>query len=309
MTVAACVIYNPTAGRGRATRLLAEFRATAGYAVELWPAAKPGHAVELAREAAEQGFERVIAAGGDGTVHEVANGILQSGRRETVFSVWPCGSANDYAFTLGLIAWWKCRGERPPTETLVVDVGRIRGGGRERFYVNSLGIGFNGMVTVEARKIRRLRGLALYSYAFVRAMSRHFATPRMRIRFDDTVFDGPTLALTLNLAQREGGFPITPAASLTDGRLDYVHAARLTRGHLLRYLPAMATGRLRGNPPLLRLGRAERVGVVADAPLCIHADGEFFSVPADRLSECVVEVVSRRLRVEVFSPAFCGGRS
>jgi YegS/Rv2252/BmrU family lipid kinase len=303
-----CVIYNPAAGRGRAERLLNEVRSAPGVHVELRPTAAPGHAEELAREAAGQGFARVVAAGGDGTAHEVANGLLRSDRRDVVFSTWPVGSANDYAYTLGLTAWWARRAEAPATETLDVDVGRVAGGGRERFFVNALGVGFNGMVTVEARKIRLLRGMPLYALAFLKAMVRHFATPRMRIRFDGAEVDAPTLALTVNLAQREGGFPITPAADLTDGRFDFMHALRLRRWHLVRYLPAMATGTLPADHPLIRLGQAARVEVRSEAPLCVHADGEFFCTPPDGLRELTVEVVPRRLRVEVYRPGMYGGR-
>jgi YegS/Rv2252/BmrU family lipid kinase len=305
---ATCVIYNPAAGRGKAEKWLKDIRSAPGGGVELRPTARAGHAVELAREASEQGFAKVVAAGGDGTVHEVANGILQSGRRDTVFSVWPLGSANDYAYTLGMQAWWERRAERLPTETLAADVGRVVGGGREVFFVNAFGVGFNGMVGVEARTIRRLRGLPLYALAFLRAMVKHFATPRMRLRFGETEYDGPTLALTVNLAQREGGFPLTPAANLTDGLFDFMHATRLRRWHLVRYLPAMATGTLPRNHPLIRLGQARRIEVTSEVPLCAHADGEFFCVPADGVKELTVEMRPGRLRVEVFPPALYGGR-
>lgn len=301
-----CVIYNPAAGRGKAEKLLNELR---GEAVELRPTKHQGHAVELARQAAADGFARVAAAGGDGTVHEVANGILKANRPQVVFAVWPIGSANDYAFTLGMTKWWERRAERPPTETLDVDVGRITGGGRERFFVCNVGVGFNGMVNAEARKTRWLRGLPLYAWAFVKSIVRHFATPRMTIRFDDHETDGPTLALSVLLGQREGNFPLRPDASLTDGLFDYMHAKKLRRWHLLRYLPAMATGRLPENHPRIGLGRAGRITVRSEAPLCAHADGEFFCVPSDGVSELTVEVLPARLRVEVYPPGMSGGRS
>ncbi|MDB5310359.1 MAG: hypothetical protein JWO38_4561 [Gemmataceae bacterium] len=309
MPPATCVIYNPTAGRGKAEKLLKEIRETHPVGLEIRPTTRPGHAVELARAAAEQGFAKVVAAGGDGTVHEVANGILQSGNRETVLSVWPVGSANDYAFSLGMQAWWARRPEILPTETLDVDVGRVASGTRERFYVNSLGIGFNGMVTVEARKIRWLRGMPLYALAFLKAMVKHFVTPRVVVRFDDVETAGPTLALTINLAQREGGFPITPRASLTDGLADYMHATDLRRWHLIRYLPAMVRGTLPENHPRMRFGRARRIEVRAGSPLCVHTDGEFFCVPKDEVAEVVVEVIPARLRVEVYPPGLYGGRT
>jgi YegS/Rv2252/BmrU family lipid kinase len=308
MTPDTCVIYNPKAGRGRAERLLQEEAHILGREVEFRPTTAPGHATELAHEAAGRGFARVVAAGGDGTVHEVANGILRSDRRDVIFSTWPVGSANDYAYTLGMQAWWDRRNERLPTDTCDADVGRVTGGGRERFFVNALGVGFNGMVTLESRSIHWLRGMPLYALAFLKAMVKHFAMPRLTVRSDDLVFEGPTLALTVNLGQREGGFPLTPAASLTDGRFDYVHGTDLRRRHLLRFLPAMVRGKLPANHPRLRLGQARRVEVKSETPLCVHVDGEFFCVPRDGVREVVAEVVPARLRVEVFPPGMYGGR-
>ena len=306
MTPATCVIYNPVAGRGRAKKALEKLPAELRRGVELWPTEGPGHAVDLARAAADQGFAKVVAAGGDGTVHEVANGVLLSGRRDVVFSTWPLGSANDYAYTLGLLDWWRCRSPRPPTDTLDVDIGRISGGKGERYYVNSLGIGFNGMVTVEARKIRYLRGVPLYTLSLLIAAVRHFQAPRMWIRFDDEVYDGPTLALTLNLAQREGGFRLTPAASLSDGLFDYVHATSLTRLALARHLPGMMSGNLPSCHPNIRLGRTSRLEVRTNHALCIHADGEYYCVPADGVREIAIEIIPARLRVEIYRPALYG---
>ena len=304
-----CVIYNPAAGRGRAESLLRELAATLGTDAELRPSRGPGHAVELGRKAAEEGFARIVAAGGDGTVHEVANGVLQSERRDTVFAVWPIGSANDFAFSLGMIEWWKRRAERLPTEVLDIDVGRVTAAERERFMVGNFGVGFNGMVTVEARKTRWLRGMPLYAWAFLKAMVKHFATPTMTIRFDDREVTTPTLALSVLNAQREGNFPLRPGARLDDGLFDYMHATRLSRGHLIRYLPAMMTGKLPEKHKLLHLGRARRVAVRSEAPLCVHADGEFVCVPGEKVYEVAVEVVPRRLRVEVYPPALHGRRA
>jgi len=303
---ATCVIYNPAAGRGRAEAMLRELTATLGADAELRPSREPGHAVELGRQAAEEGFAKVVAAGGDGTVHEVANGVLQSGKHDVVFAVWPVGSANDFAYSLGMTAWWKRRAERLPTESLEIDVGRVTAAGREVFLVGNAGVGYNGMVTVEARKTLWLKGMPLYGWAFLKAMVKHFATPTMTIHFDDHEVTTPTLALSILNAQREGNFPIRPAARLDDGLFDYMHATRLSRGHLLRFLPGMATGNLPENHPLVRLGRARRIRVRSEDPLCVHADGEFVCVPENGIKEVTVELVPRRLRVEVYPPALYG---
>src|SRR5215207_4227857 len=132
---ATCVIYNPAAGRGRAERLLRALPSALASGVELRPTSRAGHATELARRATDEGFAKVVAAGGDGTVHEVANGVLQSARRDTVFGVWPLGSANDFAFTLGMDQWWRKHEQPPPTEVLTIDVGRATVPGGERYFV------------------------------------------------------------------------------------------------------------------------------------------------------------------------------
>src|SRR5215210_8026673 len=91
VSLSTCVIYNPAAGRGKARSRLEAARRRFGPDVVYRPTDGPWHAAELARKAAAEGFARVVAAGGDGTVHEVANGLLAAGRDEVILSVWPLG--------------------------------------------------------------------------------------------------------------------------------------------------------------------------------------------------------------------------
>src|SRR5262245_13263032 len=117
-----CVIFNPASGRGRAIRRIERYRQVANLDHALRPTSAPGHAEEIAQQAVREGFSKIVAAGGDGTVHEVANGILKAGNESIVFAVWPFGSANDYAYALGVTG--------DPTQTLAikaVDVGEIEG--------------------------------------------------------------------------------------------------------------------------------------------------------------------------------------
>src|SRR5437016_10927613 len=98
--MAECVIFNPAAGRGRARQLVERLRRLNRSAIDVRPTRGPGQAAEVAHRAVEDGHSSVIAAGGDGTAHEVANGLIRAGRPEVVFGVWPIGSANDYAYSL-----------------------------------------------------------------------------------------------------------------------------------------------------------------------------------------------------------------
>ena len=292
-----CVIYNPSAGRGRARGQIDWLRRDLGGRAEFRPTGGPGDAEALAARAAAEGFPIVAAAGGDGTVHEVANGILRSGMSQVVFAPIPAGSANDYVHSLGLADDWQRRPD-PAVGPGLVDVGFVRSGGRSRYFVNGFGAGFNGLVTREARRIRRLRGLALYGLAVLRVILFHYATPAATVRLDDgEPRTTPTLGLSLALGRREGNFVVAPQAQLDDGLFDYVHGGALRRWDLVVFMAQMAAQRLRTDHPLVRMGRCRRATLHSEAPLIVHTDGEFFCVPKDGLHDLEVELLPRALRV------------
>jgi diacylglycerol kinase family enzyme len=296
-TADVCVIYNPDAGRGRARVRLARLRRDLGPRADFRPTAAPGHAEELARRAAEEGFPIVAAAGGDGTVHEVANGLLQSGRADVTFAPLPVGSANDYAHSLGLgDDWW--RRPDPAVGPGRVDVGVVRSGARRRFFVNGLGAGFNALVTRESRRIRLLRGLPLYALAVLRVILFRYTCPVTTVRLDDAEpRTGPTLGLSLALGRREGNFVVAPQAKLDDGLFDYVYGRVTSRVDLLWFMAQMAAGRLRTDHPLVHMGQCRRAFVRSETPLIVHVDGEFFCQPEDGVHEMEAEVLPGALRV------------
>src|SRR5437660_5032701 len=122
-----CVIFNPTAGKHRGRRRLEQIRRTWGSHVAFRPTQRAGHAVELAEQAARDGFAVVAAAGGDGTAHEVLNGLMRVRNPGVRYSIIPIGSANDYAFSLGLTQ------KAPPPER-AVDVGVVRAANGKQVY-------------------------------------------------------------------------------------------------------------------------------------------------------------------------------
>lgn len=251
----------------------------------------------MARIAADEGFERVIAAGGDGTVNEVGNGLMRAGKA-VAMGVWPLGSSNDYAFSVGLSDWWAKQGSGVELRRRAVDVGAVRGAKREHFYLNCAGVGFNGMVALDSRRIRWLRGMPLYALAYLRCLMWHFRTPVTRVMLDELELATPLLALTVNVGIREGGFPITPNAKVDDGRFDFVHVADLRRWDLIRLLPRLMAGTIPTDHPKIRTGMASRVQVISQTPLCVHADGEFACVPADGVTELTFVTLPKRLVVE-----------
>jgi diacylglycerol kinase (ATP) len=251
----------------------------------------PAHAEQLALEAARQGYGIVGAVGGDGTVHEVANGLLRADRPEVALAVLPVGSANDYAHALGLEAEWWLRAD-PTAHRRSVDVGLARGANdRQRYFVNGLGLGFNGAVTLESQRISWLQGVPLYTAALLRALFWAYRCPLMTVKLDDRVREAPTLALSVAIGRREGNFMLTPNAVVDDGLFDYLHAGRIR--------PGMITGNLPTDHPALWTGRCRRVQVRSPEPLTVHLDGEMFCRPQDGLGEVDVEILPSRLRVQV----------
>jgi diacylglycerol kinase family enzyme len=291
-----CVVFNPAAGKGRAAARLDRLRRVLGGQAEFRSSRQPGEAEELARQAADEGFPIVAAAGGDGTVHEVGNGLLRARRPDVALAVLPIGSANDYAFSLGLGPDWWLRSD-PAVAVRPVDVGVVRSGGRERHFLNGLGLGLNGAVTLESRRLTRLRGLALYGLALLRALIFHYRAEPMRVQLDDETRVGPTLLLSLALGKREGNFVVAPEARLDDGLFDYVQAGAIGRRQLIGYVPGLVAGKLPAEHPGVWMGRCRRAAVRAEGPLTAHIDGEFFCTPADGVRELEAECLPAALRV------------
>jgi diacylglycerol kinase family enzyme len=307
MAEAMCVIFNPAAGKKQARGRLDRLRRAWGERVQLLPTERPGHAEELAQRAAQAGFGIVVAAGGDGTVHEVANGILRAARPDVRFAVIPIGSANDYAHSLEWEFSQSASGRSPPdngkadeTGSRALDVGRVRdASGRERFFVCCLGLGLNGAVTLESRRIHRLQGMALYGLATLRALWYHYACPRMDVAFDEQPGrTTPTLMFSVLVGRREGGFVMAPQARLDDGWFDFIHAGALSRWQVLNLLPRVALAGPPANHPRVRQGRCRRVRICSEAPLTVHIDGEFFCKPEDRVCDLDIEIMPRCLTVE-----------
>jgi diacylglycerol kinase (ATP) len=292
-----CVIYNPAAGRGRASQRLESLRGVLGSEADFQATKGPGHAEELATQAAANGFATIGAAGGDGTVHDVANGILRAGRSDITLAVYPVGSANDYAHSLGLGSqWWLS--QRGPSATRSVDIGLVQcPGGRQRYFVNGIGIGFNGSVTLESERVRRFQGVFLYTLALLRAVCFRYTFPLVTATIDGSVRQVPTLAFSVAIGRREGNFVLAPDAQVDDGLFNYLHVGKIPRWELIRYVPGMITGNLPTNHPALWTGLCREVTVHSDAPLPVHLDGEMFSRPSDDVRDLDIRILPGGLRV------------
>jgi YegS/Rv2252/BmrU family lipid kinase len=296
------VIFNPYADGGRSWAIASSLQATIEtHGGASWSATEhPTHATELAAAAAREGYEVVAALGGDGTVHEVVNGLMLSPiEQRPKLAIIPLGSGNDFCANVGVL--------QPPEQAMiqafsgsskVVDVALVRdGSGREEYWDNTLGIGFDAATVINSLKITRLRGFAMYFMAVLQTIFKDHVAPRMRIELDDEVIEDDLLLVTLCNGPREGGgFLVAPDAIPDDGILNFAMIEYVSRLMMLRLVPEVMNG-THGRFKQVRMGKFRRLHLVADQPLVIHTDGEIFATTASDVRELTVEILPKALHV------------
>ena len=268
------VILNPKAGRGKGEKTRADLEAELkrqGLFFEIAPTEYAGHAIELAAEAARE-YDVVVAAGGDGTANEVANGILKS--NGAVMGLLPIGSGNDFARAMKIpkklaeAVTVLARGK-----TKKIDIGLVNG----RHFPNGLGIGFDALVVRESMRIQRLRGLLIYLTAVIKSVFK-YDSPHMTLQLDgETKVDDRVFMVTVgNGISLGGGFILTPDAKNDDGVFDVCVFHHLTKPKIFLNLPKVFWG---GHTKIkeVEMFRASEVDVFSSEPVEAHVDGELIS--------------------------------
>lgn len=297
-------ILNPAAGgafaRRRRSRLVETLRSS-GLDYEIASTEGPRHALRLARSAAEAG-SAVIAVGGDGTAHEVASGIIESGANVPM-AVLPTGTGNDFAkmldvprsdgATVRLLA--EGRSER-------IDYGRVSwagpSGSGTGYFINICGTGFDAKVAAAASDFKWLAGTPRYVASVLRTL-RRWKAPTVEIVLstdEESVysFRGPLfLAMAGNGRCSGGGFYLTPRASIVDGRIDVCVIRDVSVRRVLSLMPRALKGRHVGAPEV-SIEKVGRMVIAAANPLPIQADGEILT---DRATEIEITVVPGGIRM------------
>ncbi len=268
------LILNPIAGRGRGARtkelLLAALR-DSGVDFDASFTGQHGAGRLLAKQAVSEGFEIIIAAGGDGTVNEVVNGLAGSGAR---LGVVPLGTGNDFASMVGM--------PRDPVAALrrilygrgmAVDLCRVN----DRYYASSVGAGFDGAVAYTAnQRFKHLRGLIVYVLSvFATIMS--YRPYRVRVTIDGRVMEKEILLMAVaNSRSYGGGMLVTPGAAVDDGLFEICLVEKMGKFRIALNLPRFIKGWHLSMPEVTML-RGSEVRIEAEEPLFFQADGEVFS--------------------------------
>lgn len=276
------LIVNPNADLGRAWRTASDLRLLADeYGGADWSGTVyPAHAIELAREAGEAGYKMVVAVGGDGTVHEVINGLMQlPAEKRPHLGIVPLGSGNDFAHAVGVPIEAAAALRKVFTgQARRVGVGVLRDDrGRTEYFDNTIGIGFDATVTIRSRNFGYLRGFLIYFLAVLQTIALNHDAPQLKVKTDGEEWEEPILMLTLCNGGREGGgFAVAPEARLDDALFHYTAVRKVSRPMMLRLLPEVMNG-THGRFSQVRMGVFRTLELESDRPLVIHIDGEIFA--------------------------------
>jgi len=294
------IILNPMADMGNAWRVARDLRSITEQhgGVDWSGTVYPGHAIELAKQA--EGYDMVIAMGGDGTVHEVMNGLMQIPEdKRPILGVVPVGSGNDFAHIIGATTKSTEALTRAITgEPSTVDLGLMTDGdGRREYFDNTLGIGFGAIVTIRSHRLPILRGFLMYLTAVLQAIIIDHNPVQMQIETDGTKWEQSVIYLVLCNGPREGGgFLIAPEAKIDDGIFHFALIQNVSRLMMFRIVPEVMKG-THGRFKQVTMGTCKKFTLTADRPLYIHADGEIFSGPGTDVRKVSFEILPNALKV------------
>jgi YegS/Rv2252/BmrU family lipid kinase len=278
------VILNPAAGKGKAAKAyprIERFLGRQGQGFEIILTEGPGDALEIARGLPLGNDDATVAAGGDGTCNEVANGLLTrplAPSAPPILGVLPVGRGNDFSSTpeipqdleeaLGTLIARKLR---------TLDVGLVKGGffPDGRYFVNGIGIGFDTKVGFEAAKMKIKSGIS-YALGAIITVARYEPSPVIQIRYDDKEMTLPAAIISIVNGRRMGGsFYMGPNALLDDGLLDICCVrhppTRLKLLNIVLHYPKGTQGECEG----VHSDRGSRFHLKAlEGGMAAHCDGE-----------------------------------
>jgi len=290
------VIVNPAANRGGAAMLIPKLESlfnSKKMAYNLVITKAPEQAIDLAKQAASQDYPIVIAAGGDGTVNEVANGLAGS---QTAMGVIPMGSGNDFSKMLALRKTdWEFDLDVILKEKIKkIDLGMMNC----RYFASQTSMGFTGRVNNYVKKSPPfLKGYSMFIYSVLKILINYYPH-HFKITMqdkDNQIIEREgdyTICDVGNCRFQGDGFQITPQAVMDDGWLDVCLVDTVSRSYILRLLPKVMQGKHIGEPPV-HMFRVKKITIESDKIIPLHFDGE----PNNKYKKVEIKIAPKVLKV------------
>ncbi len=283
-TLRAKVIVNPVAGANSTRRKwprISQLLRRVGLSFDFQYTEGVGHAIELARAAVSDGWPLLVAVGGDGTVNEVANGILSSGgSARTAIGIVSTGTGSDFVRSVGIPRDYAsaCR-SLSRSQRLAIDVGVVEysqdGQRLRRFFVNSAGIGFDAQVAEVSRHLPKLLGGTVpYVIGLLWSLA-GYHNKSVVVTLGDQVETKRILSIVVaNGRYFGGGMLVAPQAEVNDQLLDVLTVGDMGKLELLKAFPTIYKGTHISHPKV-SMERATAIEIKSSEEFLVHADGEF----------------------------------
>ena len=288
------IIHNPTADKGVSVKMIPQIdQLLRKHDLDfgIVHTEYPWHAAELAWQAVEEGYDIVVAAGGDGTANEVINGLMlakESGTGEAIMGVIPIGRGNDFAFGMDIPLDIEASIEAlAKAEHRAVDIGCISGGfyPEGRYFGNGVGIGFDAVVGFLANENPYLHGFMSYLWAAIKTVFLYFNAPKVEIALDNEKITRYALMVSIMNGQRLGGaFYMAPQSITTDGLLDICIVDQVSRPRIFVLISKFMQGSQYGEKDVLKKHSSKIVVTALEGTLPAHADGETMDTDANQIT-------------------------
>ena len=298
------IILNPTSGNGNGLRLLPQIEQLLTkykLSYDLVRTEKIGHGIELTHQAVKDGYKAIIAAGGDGTVNEVINGLMQcklEGLALPPLGVLSVGRGNDFAGSIGIPAELEAGVQALVDDhRRTIDIGRVMGGiyPEGRYFGNCVGVGFDAITTIEVHKLPRWGGFFGFLVAVLKTVFLYNKAPMATTVYDEKTLTQRSLLISIMNGRRRGGsFQMAPNSKPDDGLFDLCIAEQMSSFKVIMMIPHFTRGD-QATQPSIKTGQAAHIAITAlDGPLPAQTDGEIICVDGTHLE---VEALPRQLEI------------
>jgi diacylglycerol kinase (ATP) len=277
------VIVNPAAGASTTYKkwsLIHSLLKSTGLAFDYQFTEGKGHGIELAREAAERGYDFMVAVGGDGTIHEVANGIMQSPNiAKAALGIVGTGTGGDLVRSIGLPHDYALACSKLTSEhRMTVDLGLVQyvqnKQAKQRFFINSAGIGFDATVVKATEQLPKFFGGTLPYLVGLAHSFIGYKNKTVTIRIGEMIEKIRVLSIVVaNGGYFGGGMHVAPEARLDDSLLDTVIVGDFGKIELLKTFPRVYKGTHLSHPKI-RLEKVTSISIESSKSFLLHADGE-----------------------------------
>jgi len=234
------------------------------------------HAQDIAKSYCNDEFDLIIVSGGDGSLNDVANGVLASNFPHVVIAIWPTGTGNDFVKTIPTYSSFQAMREAFMNQrTVKVDVGKITTTEKQQYFINVTDVGLGGCVARDMKTSRRLLGSFLTYQLYIVKNLLIYRKKKIQFQIDEHKGEATVMNFVVaNTPYFGSGLGISPDSDPCDGRFEVVIIGEINLWHYLRFIPKVKR-KQRIHYHKIHYLSGKKIGIEAERPMPIDMDGEF----------------------------------